>query len=296
MKVLVTGSDGQLAKDLIPLLDSAGFEMCSLNSAMLDITDKEAVLKAVADFSPELIINCAAYTKVDKAEEERELAFKINAEGAANMAEVAVASKALLIHISTDFVFDGLKSTPYSELDATNPLSIYGKSKLKGEDEILKRACDSLIIRTSWLYGALGKNFVKTMLRLAGEREVLTVVEDQIGSPTWTGDLAGVITEIAKLKKAGDTRTGIYHYSNKGEISWFDLARAIVEEARSIGEELKCERVEPIPTSAYPTPAKRPPYSALSTKKIERDFDISIPHWRVSLKRMIGQLYGDTDA
>lgn len=296
MKVLVTGSNGQLAKDLIPLLDSAGFESFSFDLPALDISDREAVLKKVEVISPEIIINCAAYTQVDKAEEESELAFKANAEGAANMAEAALSCKALLVHISTDFVFDGLKSTPYSELDATNPLSIYGKSKLKGEDEILKRACDSLIIRTSWLYGTGGKNFVKTMLRLAKEREILKVVDDQIGSPTWARDLAGVVTEIAKLKKAGEVRTGIYHYSNSGEISWFDFAEAIIEEARAMGEELKCARVEPIPTSEYPTPAKRPPYSALSTEKFERDFDIAIEPWRGSLKRMLIELQGEKNA
>jgi dTDP-4-dehydrorhamnose reductase len=296
MKVLVTGSDGQLAKDLVPLLDIAGYETLSLNYTALDITDKEAVLKAVEISSPEIIINCASYTQVDKAEEESKLAFQVNGDGAANIAEAALTSNALLIHISTDFVFDGLKSTPYTELDATNPLSVYGKSKLKGEDEILKRACDSLIIRTSWLYGTCGKNFVKTILRLAKERAVLEVVDDQVGSPTWTVDLAGVIAHIAALRAAGSIHTGIYNYSNRGEISWYDFAVAIVEEARINNVELKCDRVEPIESSAYPTPAERPPYSVLSTKEIERDFNISIPDWRVSLKKMLEQLYGETDA
>jgi dTDP-4-dehydrorhamnose reductase len=296
MKVLVTGTGGQLAKDLIPLLDIAGFYITPLNSAMLDITDKEAVLRAVKNISPEIIINCAAYTKVDKAEEESELAFKVNGEGAANLADGATACKALLIHISTDFVFDGLKSTPYTELDAVNPLSLYGKSKLKGEEETLKRACDSLIIRTSWLYGTGGKNFVKTILRLARERELLKVVDDQTGSPTWSGDLAKVILRITELKRAGTTKTGIYHYCNDGVISWFDFAVAIVEEAKAINVELKCTRVEPIPSTAYPLPAKRPSFSALSTKKIENDFDISIPQWRVSLKKMLRDLQGESDA
>ncbi len=300
MKVLVTGSDGQLAMDLIPLLDSTGLELCSLNSAMLDITEKEAVLKAAVDFSPELIINCAAYTNVDKAEEESELAFKVNSEGAANIADAALASKALCIHISTDFVFDGQKTTPYIELDETKPLSVYGKSKLRGEEEILKSECDSMIIRTSWLYGAHGNNFVKTILALAKEREVLKFVDDQVSSPTWTGDLAGALVKIAKLKQAGETKTGIYHYSNDSEgrgISWYDLAVAIVEEARDMGVELKCICVEPILTSAYPTPAKRPAYSVLSTGKFEQDFpDCPIEPWRGSLGKMLRQLYGEKNA
>lgn len=296
MKVLITGAGGQLASDLIPLFNRAGFECSLFDSTMLDISDREAVLKAALSFSPEVIINCAAYTLVDKAEEESELVFKVNAQGAANLADAAVAAGALLIHISTDFVFDGQKSTPYTELDETNPLSIYGKSKLKGEEEILKRACDSIIIRTSWLYGAHGKNFVKTIVRLAREREVLKVVNDQFGSPTWTGDLAGVLVKIAELKKAGGVRGGIYNFSNAGAISWYDFAVVILEDALVLGEELKCERIEPIPGLEYPTPAKRPAYSVLSTKKIVNDFDIEIEPWRVSLKKMLKQLFGDIDA
>lgn len=297
MKVLVTGADGQLGCDLVPLLESAGFETSSYNSATLDITDREAVLKIVESVSPEVIVNCAAYTKVDKAEEESELAFKVNAEGPTNLADAALSSKALLIHISTDFVFDGQKITPYTELDKVGPLSIYGKSKLRGEDEILKSKCDSMIIRTSWLYGARGNNFVKTILRLAKEKELLKVVDDQVGSPTWTGDLAGALVKIVKLKEAGETKTGIYHYSNKGDISWYDFAVAIVEEAEVFEEELKCNCVEPILTSAYPTLAKRPAYSVLSTEKFEQDFpDCPIEPWRASLKKMMDQLYGDRDA
>ena len=297
MKVLVIGTDGQLAKDLIPLLSSAGLEVVSFNStSALDITDREAVLKIIREHSPEVIINCAAYTDVDRAEEESELACKVNAEGAANLADAAVDCKALLVHISTDVVFDGLKSTPYTELDATAPLSVYAKSKLKGEDEILKRKCDSLIIRISWLYSVNGNNFVDTILRLAKEREVLRVVDDQIGSPTWTVDLAGVLINILNFKKAGNIKTGIYNYCNSGEISWYDFAVAIVEEARNLNVELKCKRVEPISTSEYPAAAKRPPYSVLSTEKIERDFDIKVSPWRASLTKMLNELYGDSDA
>jgi dTDP-4-dehydrorhamnose reductase len=296
MKVLITGAGGQLGSDLIPRLYCAGFEVLSLNSAALDITDKEALGKAAGEFSPDIIVNCAAYTLVDKAEEESELAFRVNFEGAKNLAEAALENKALLIHISTDFVFDGEQSKPYTESDATNPLSVYGKSKLKGEEETLRSGCDSIIIRTSWLYGTGGKNFVKTILRLAKEKKTLKVVDDQIGSPTWTGDLAGAIAHIAALHASGDNKTGIYNYTNRGGISWYEFAVAIVKEARALGEELKCERVEPIPSSEYPTPAKRPAYSVLSTEKFERDFDILIEPWRGSLRKMLIELQGARDA
>jgi dTDP-4-dehydrorhamnose reductase len=222
----------------------AGFEVLSLNSSALDITDRDALSKAAEDFSPDIIVNCSAYTKVDKAEEESELAFR------------------------------------------------------KGEEEILRSGCDSIIIRTSWLYGTGGKNFVKTILALAKERELLKVVDDQIGSPTWTGDLAGAIVHLATKKISGDTKTGIYNYTNRSTdgISWYDFAKAIIEEARECGEELKCTNVEPIPSSEYPTPAKRPAYSVLSTEKFERDFDILIEPWRGSLRKMLIELQGARDA
>lgn len=293
---MLTGSNGQLASDIAPLLDKEGFETAPFDLPVLDISDKEAVLKTAEGLSPDIIINCAAYTQVDKAEDESELAFKVNAGGAANLADAATDVGALLIHISTDFVFDGLKSTPYTELDETAPQGVYGLSKLKGEQEVLGRDCDSLIVRTSWLYGASGHNFVKTMLRLAAERDVLRVVSDQVGTPTWTVDLAGLLVALARHRRDGNIKTGIYHYSNEGVASWYDLTVALVEEAGAMGESLQCNLVEPIPTSAYPTPTDRPPYSVLAKDKIKRDFNISIPHWRVSLRKMLTQLYGEKNA
>jgi len=234
-------------------------------------------------------VNCAAYTKVDLAEKEREEAFAINEGGARNLAMAGRAVGAVLVHISTDFVFDGIKTTPYREDDRTNPLGVYGKSKLAGEEAIREICQEYIIIRTSWLYGTHGRNFVKTILRLAGEREVLSVVDDQMGSPTWTVDLARVITRMAESIKGAlaPPLFGLYHYSDEGVISWYDFATAILEEAHSLGIQLKCGSVEPIPTAAYPTPAARPAYSALDTAKIKKTLALEIPHWRISLRGMI---------
>lgn len=290
MKILVIGAHGQLGRDLISRIGSPFSEVVPLDLPDLDITDREAVLKAVEEVSPEMIVNCAAYTLVDKAEEESGLAFEVNGEGALTVAQAALACKTPLIHISTDFVFDGGKSTPYTESDEPSPLSVYGKSKLEGDNYIIDSACDAIIIRTSWLYGTRGNNFVKTILRHAGEKEVLKVVDDQFGSPTWTWDLAGAIAHIAAQKVHGGTKTGIYNYTNRGSISWYEFAKAIVEEARSLNVELKCTRVEPIPTSQYPTPAERPKYSVLSTRKFEEDFDFPIEPWRGSLANMLRKL------
>ncbi len=254
----------------------------------LDISDKGAVFSLIEKESPHIIVNCAAYTKVDLAEKEREKAFAVNEGGPRHLALRSRAVGAVLLHISTDFVFDGIKTTPYKEEDRTNPLGAYGKSKLAGEAAIREFCPEHIIIRTSWLYGAHGSNFVKTILRLAGEKEVLRVVSDQIGSPTWTADLAEVIRKIAGAVKGQKAPSfGLYHYSDEGVISWYDFAVAIVEEARGLGIQLKCGSVEPIPTAAYPTPAARPAYSALDTAKIKTTLALEIPHWRISLRGMI---------
>lgn len=290
MEILITGSAGQLGSDLQPLLVNKGYKVHAMPSAALDITDREKVFGAVASVGPQVIINCAAYTKVDLAEKERELAFAVNRDGVKNLAEAANNAGSALIHISTDFVFDGRKSTPYLETDNTNPLSAYGESKLEGEREAVAALKRHIIIRASWLYGIQGNNFVKTILRLAAEREALKVVYDQAGTPTWTRDLADAIVKIIDAQKTGKADYGIYNYSNEGVASWYDFAEAIVEEAKVAGVNIKCASIEPILTSEYPTPAKRPAYSVLDKKKIKGAFGVTIPHWRRSLREMMKEL------
>lgn len=289
MDILVTGAGGQLAYDLIPRLDPAGFSVLGLDSTGLDITDREKVLKAVGEARPGFIINCAAYTKVDLAEKERERAFAVNRNGAANLAAAAKEAGAPLIHVSTDFVFDGSKSTPYREDDRANPLCAYGESKLAGEEEVIKALGEHIIIRASWLYGAHGNNFVKTIIRHASERDSLRVVYDQAGGPTWTVDLCGAIIEVLNALKNGGKAYGVYHYSDEGVASWYDFAEEIVEAAKE-KTRIRCKKIEPIRSEEYPTPARRPAYSVMDKRKIKETFGVDIPHWRRSLRRMIGGL------
>ncbi len=286
-KILVTGARGQLGMDVASALKAGGLNAVGYGRDDLDIIDRDSVSSVIEKEAPSIIINCAAYTKVDLAEKERERAFAVNAEGARNLALASKATGATLIHISTDFVFDGKKTDPYKEEDKTNPLGVYGKSKLAGEEAIRETCPEHIIIRTSWLYGVHGNNFVKTILRLAEDREVLKVVNDQVGSPTWTMDLAAVITKTTEAIRGGCAPFGLYHYSNVGVASWFDFALAIVEEARGLGMELRCKNIEPIPTTAYPTPAARPAYSVLGTLKIKKTLNLSIPLWRTSLRAML---------
>lgn len=292
MKVLVTGAKGQLASDLVPLLERGGHTVERFDSRSLDITDPDRVGYEAARLRPGCVINTAAYTLVDLAEKERERAFAVNRDGARNLARAASSIGAPLIHVSTDFVFDGGKPTPYIEDDLTGPLGVYGASKLSGEEEILKHLPEHFIIRTSWLYGMMGNNFVKTILRLARERETIRVVYDQAGTPTWTRDLAGVIVTMIDAIEAGTLDYGTYHYSNEGVASWYDFAEAVVEESRRMGASLKCREIEPILTSEYPTPAKRPAYSVLDKQKIKKTFGIRIPHWRASLIKMLEEADG----
>tara|TARA_B110000238_G_scaffold192908_1_gene228726 strand:+ start:123 stop:980 length:858 start_codon:yes stop_codon:yes gene_type:complete len=280
MNVLVTGSNGQLAsciKDLAKQYEDLNFIYTDYQE--LDICD----LKQVNTFfqsNPKIdyCINCAAYTAVDKAESEVEKAFEINAIGPKNLAQVCSEFDTILIQISTDFVFDGEKTEPYTETDVAKPISVYGASKLEGEEEIKKTLETYFILRTSWLYSEYGTNFMKTMLKLAETRDEISVVSDQIGTPTYAGDLADVILKII----TSNTKSfGLYHYSNEGVASWYDFAKAIFE-ASNI--EIK---LNPIKTSAYPTPAKRPLFSVMEKTKIKETLNIEIPFWRESLKKAI---------
>ncbi|GAA4280211.1 dTDP-4-dehydrorhamnose reductase [Gaetbulibacter aestuarii] len=277
--ILVTGANGQLGlciKALQSKYRDLRFVLTDYED--LDITDLDQVKAFFKMNNFDYCINCAAYTAVDKAETEKELAFKINMTGAKNLAVACKASEVVLIHISTDFVFDGNNTRPYKETDATNPLSVYGKTKLEGETAIQKLLKKYFIIRTSWLYSEYGNNFVKIMLRLAETRNEISVVSDQIGSPTYAGDLAEVILKIIHIQSED---YGIYHYSNKGKTSWFEFAKAIFEEAK------KKIEVTPIKTEAYPTAAKRPNYSVLDTSKIKKSLKIEVPFWQSNITKAI---------
>ncbi len=272
-KILVTGANGQLGTELQKLLPNAMFA----DIDVLDITDLEAVRKFVNDNQIDVIVNCAAYTAVDKAEDDVELAQKINEDGPRNLA----LSGAKIVHISTDYVFSGTNHKPYLPEDATNPVSVYGKTKRAGELAVLDNAKIAVVIRTAWLYSAHGNNFVKTMRRLGSEKESLNVVADQIGSPTYAEDLAQAIVTI--LPQINEVNKGIYHYTNEGVCSWYDFATEIMSLSG-----LAC-KVKPISSSAYPTKATRPFYSVLSKEKIKNVFNIEIPHWKESLVKCLKQ-------
>ena len=278
-KILVTGSNGQLGKELKQLEASfPQFDFIFLSREDLPIHHFELVRNFFKGYHPQYLINCAAYTAVDKAESEKELAFQINAESVGVLAAVCKEYQTHFIHISTDYVFDGTATTPYTEDSPVNPQSVYGASKLKGEKEALQFNPEAVIIRTSWVYSEFGKNFVKTMLKLMSEKEELNVVSDQVGSPTYAADLAEA---ILKIISSGKWHPGIYHYSNEGVISWYDFAVAIKELSGS-----NCS-VKPIPTSRYPTPAKRPAYSVLDKTKIQAVFGLRLKDWKSSLATCI---------
>lgn len=270
---LITGSRGQLGQELAKLLPQA----ILTDSDTLDITDADAVRDFVRDNNIDTIINCAAYTAVDRAEDDEDAAKRVNVTGPENLAK----SGARVIHISTDYVFDGCAHTPYEPDDETSPVSAYGRTKRAGEIAVLENARAAVVIRTAWLYSPYGNNFVKTMRRLGAEKESISVVCDQIGTPTAAADLAAAI--VAILPQMRDGMKEVYHFTNEGVCSWYDFACAIMELSG-----LPC-RVNPIPTSAYPTRATRPAYSVLSKDKIKQDFNITIPHWREALKTCLKQ-------
>ncbi len=281
-KILVTGSNGQLGKELKKISGSfPQFNFIFLSREDLPIHHFEMVRHCFKIYQPQYLINCAAYTAVDRAESEKDLAFQVNGEAVGVLAAICKENHTQFIHISTDYVFDGTATTPYREDSPTNPQSVYGASKLEGEKQALQFNPDSVIIRTSWLYSEFGKNFVKTMLKLLKEKQEISVVNDQVGSPTYAFDLAEVIMQILSSKQ---WQPGIYHYSNKGIISWFDFAVAIKELTGS-----NC-KINPIPTSQYPTLAKRPAYSGLDKTKIQNTFGIQLKDWKKSLATCLAKL------
>ncbi|MEH1874376.1 dTDP-4-dehydrorhamnose reductase [Nostoc sp.] len=286
--ILLIGSNGQVGKELQQILPSYG-DIISVERPTVDLAQPDTLRNVIRSKQPQIIINAAAYTAVDKAESEPELASAINAIAPLIIAQESQKLGAFLIHISTDYVFDGNRYRPYQETDATNPLSIYGKTKLAGEEAIRETCAHHLILRTAWVYGTFGKsNFVKTMLRLGAERQELRIVADQIGSPTWAQDIATVIAQT--IPQLTPEISGSYHYTNSGIASWYDFAVAIFEEAQQLGFPLKIERIVPITTAKYPTAARRPAYSVLACEKISAILETHPPHWRQRLRQMLKDL------
>jgi dTDP-4-dehydrorhamnose reductase len=287
--ILATGSNGQVGSEMREISSNYPYKFYFTDKKELDITNLQDVRKYIIENNIDTIINCAAYTAVDKAENEQELANKVNHLAVKNLAMLSSEFGIKLIHISTDYVFDGTNFKPYTEDDITNPQSVYGKTKLDGENEIIKiNPLNSIIIRTSWVYSYYGANFVKTMIRLGKEKEELGVIFDQVGTPTYAKDLVKAIFEIiqhSKLKiKNSSTHTEIYNFSNEGVVSWYDFAKEIMKMAK-----LDC-KINPIETIEYPTPAKRPHYSLLNKSKIKKEFDIFIPYWKDGLDDCLKRL------
>ncbi len=280
--VLVTGANGQLGAALRNISDRFdGFRFYFTDVDTLDICDKSQVGDYMKSHGISCVVNCAAYTAVDKAEDDEEACMRINCDAVRNIGEIAALLGARVVHVSTDYVFDGCATHPYRESDTTNPASVYGRTKLAGEQALLSSCEDSVIIRTAWLYSETGTNFVKTMLRLGTERDMLGVVADQRGTPTYAGDLADVIKAILT---AGSFVPGVYHYTNEGACTWYDFAVKIFELAN-----VKCE-VNPLTTAEYPTRAKRPVYSILDKSKIKETYGIRIPAWEDSLSKCLQHL------
>ncbi|MCL6372111.1 dTDP-4-dehydrorhamnose reductase [Pectobacterium versatile] len=277
MKILLTGANGQLGRcfqDRLP----AEWEILATDSAELDITNLEHVERTVKQFKPDAIVNAAAYTAVDKAESEPELAAKINVTGPENLAIVASKQGIRLVHVSTDYVFDGNATEPYREDSVTNPLSVYGKTKLAGEQAVAKASSEAIIVRTAWVFSEYGNNFVKTMLRLGKERDALSIVGDQRGCPTYAGDLAQAIIALLQKKATG----GIYHYSGDKEVSWFEFAQTIFSVATRKSILNKAPELTSISTEQYPTAAHRPTYSTLGCAKIQ-SLGIKLSDWNNAL-------------
>ena len=284
MKILVTGSNGQLGYEFKQLAKNSDFSFTFTDIDTLDLTNGQKVLDFFEKKAFDYCINCAAYTAVDQAEKEKELAYLVNEKAVANLAIACNEHNVVLFHISTDFVFDGTAFKPLKEEDNAKPLSVYGASKLAGELVALLENKSTYILRTSWLYSTHGKNFVKTMISLAETRDELGVISDQVGTPTYAFDLAQDILKIINFNINGAEGYGLYHYSNEGVASWYDFA---IEVFSLQGINIQ---INPIPTESYPTPAKRPHFSVMDKSKIKKTFDLNIPHWKVSLKEAIIKL------
>jgi len=292
MKIIVIGHRGMLARELLPCLARAGFTVTGLGRTEIDITQAISVRQVLTETQPAILINAAAYTAVDQAESEPDVAFAVNRDGVAHLAAVCRDIGIPLLHVSTDYIFDGSASHPYCEDDLAAPLGVYGQSKWEGEDAVRNCHPEHVIVRTAWLYGRHGHNFVKTMLRLARERDRLQVVDDQYGCPTWSRDLAETLVSMCQriVQSKDFIPWGTYHFCGAGQTTWYDFARAIIGEARAF-EPLRVQEVVPISTTSYPTPAKRPSYSVLNCSKAQAVFGITPRPWWESLHNCIQEFY-----
>ena len=299
MKILLLGKNGQVGWELQRSLAPLG-KLLALDAKSSDYCGDLANLAGLADtlqsFAPEVIVNAAAYTAVDKAESDAAQAMRVNAEAVAVLADQAQKAGSLLVHYSTDYVFAGTGLKPWSETDATAPLNQYGKSKLAGEQEIIKSGCQHLIFRTSWVYASRGNNFAKTILRLASERESLNVINDQIGAPTGADLLADVTAHAIRETLLNPKLSGLYHLAAQGETSWYQYACFVLEQAQLAGKNLKviASKVGTTTTNAYPTPAQRPANSRLCTDKVEHTFSLSLPAWQTGVSRMLTEVLENT--
>lgn len=298
MKLLLLGKNGQvgweLQRSLAPLGEVVALDFDSIGELQADFSNPEALRRTVQTVSPDIIVNAAAHTAVDKAESEPELARLINATSVGVLAREAAASKAWLVHYSTDYVFSGEGETPWLESAPTGPLSVYGQTKLEGEQLIRDSGCQHLILRTSWVYGARGGNFAKTMLRLAKEREQLTVIDDQIGAPTGADLLADLTAHMLRTAQGRPSVLGTYHAVASGETSWHAYAQHVIEFARAAGQPIRvaADAVRPVATSSFPTPARRPNNSRMNTSKLRDTFQLSLPPWQLGVDRMLTEFLG----
>jgi len=293
VKILLLGKNGQVGWELQRALAPLG-ELVAWDRTLADLADPLALAARVEEIKPQIIVNAAAYTAVDKAESEAETAFAVNASSPARLAEEAARLGAWLVHYSTDYVFDGSRTGAYREADGANPLSVYGRSKWQGEEGIRAAGCRHLIFRTSWVFGARGGNFLKTMLRLAAEREQLRVVADQMGAPTGAELLADVTAHCLRdaLHPGGEELSGTYHLTANGAVSWHGYARYVVERAWAAGLLLRCrpEDIVPISTAEYPLPAPRPANSCLDTSRLQERFGLALPDWRMGVDRVLDEI------
>ena len=296
MKILITGGRGQLGRELFQECQTRDFDVQAPSHHQMDITDIKAVKNFIDLHQPSCVINAAAYTQVDKAESEKSLAFAVNKTGCRNLAQICAKNEIPLVQVSTDYVFDGQKNAPYHESDPISPIGVYGCSKAAGETEVRSNLKEHIILRTSWLYGVYGRNFVKTMLKMTETKERIRVVSDQYGSPTSAGDLSKtILAMVDKWRQQSVMAWGTYHYCGQGIVSWHEFAETIIELARCYGK-VKTNRVESITTADYPTKARRPAFSALDCNLIKKNFGINPKPWRESLKSTIQRLFERTAA
>ena len=295
MKILLLGKNGQvgweLQRSLAPLGEVISLDRNGLNQWCGDLSKPEQIYQTIIDIAPNVVVNASAYTAVDLAETEQDMANLINYVAVGKIAEACAQIKALLVHYSTDYVFDGEGVSVFNEADALKPLNIYGKTKALGEQAIQNAQCNYLIFRTSWVFAQKGKNFLKTMLYLSQQREELSIIDDQIGAPTSAELIADVSAHAIVQTLRDQTKIGIYHLVASGETSWFEYANYIFEQAKNLGVNLAIQQVNPIPTAAYPTPAKRPHNSRLNNQKIQQAFQIYLPDWKVHVQRTVIEVF-----